>query len=93
MRVEVRLPRRVEQRVAAVAQEHIQLDLVVARPTEQGTGREPGLSGLTSSGFFTPWMYCQRVASISNEIAERVALLSAGRIYARNPDNNLSHFR
>jgi hypothetical protein len=34
-----------------------------ARRIEQGTGREPGPSGLTSSGFFTPWMYCQRVAS------------------------------
>ena len=35
MRAEVRLPRRVQRRVAAVAQEQIQLDFVVARPIEQ----------------------------------------------------------
>jgi hypothetical protein len=73
-------------RVAAVAQEHIQLDLVVARPIEQGTGREPGPSDLTSSGFFTPVDVLPEGRIVSKEIAERVALLSAGRIYARNSD-------
>ena len=42
-----------------------------------GTGRE---AGVRIHQLRTVWMYCQRVALVSNEIAEGVALLSAGRL-------------
>ena len=59
---EVLLPLRVERRVAAVAQEQVELDLVVALAVEQElvVGRAVGADEF---GSFTQCVYCHLVAS------------------------------
>ena len=60
---EVLLPLRVQRRVAAVAQEQVELDLVVPLAVEQELVVGRAVRADTSSGFFTPCVYCHLVAS------------------------------
>ena len=79
MRAEVRLPRRVQRRVAAVAQEQIQLDLVVARAIEQELVVSRAIRTYQLRILY-PVDVLPTGRMVSNEIAEGVALLSTGRL-------------